>query len=79
MTIKEFMDSLPTFSQMERVRFFESCGLSIRIVRDGIFVEYTKQNKNRYCVMVFNPAHYEKEIKKAIQEVSNNILLTSAK
>ena len=79
MTIKEFMDSLPTFSQMERVRFFESCGLSIRKVRDGIFVEYTKQNKNRYCVMVFNPTHYEKEIKKAIQEVSNNILLMSAK
>ena len=27
MEIKEFMDSLATFSQMERVRFFESCGL----------------------------------------------------
>ncbi len=79
MTIKEFMDSLPTFSKMERVRFFESCGLLIRKVRDGIFIEYTKRNKQRYCAMVFNPTHYEKELENAKHEIINNILLKSAK
>ena len=79
MGIKDFMDSLPTFSQMERVRFFESCGLLIRKVRDGIFIEYTKPNKIRYCVMVFNPTHYEKELENAKHYLINNILLRSAK
>lgn len=66
---KEFMDSLPTYSQMERVRKFESCGLTISKCKDGVLIEYTKTNKDRYSAMVFNPTHYEKELEKAKYEV----------
>ncbi|MGN0961252.1 MAG: hypothetical protein ACI4PF_03535 [Christensenellales bacterium] len=77
--MKNFMDSIPTFSQMERVRVFNKCGLSIRQVGKGVFFEYIKLNKERYCAMVFNPTHYEKELKKVKDYLKNNILLRSAK
>lgn len=77
--MKNFMDSIPTFSQMERVRVFNKCGLSIRQVGEGVFIEYIKSNKERYCVMVFNPTHYEKELENAKHYLINNILLRSAK
>lgn len=77
--MKNFMDSIPTFSQMERVRVFNKCGLSIRQVGEGVFIEYIKSNKERYCAMVFNPTHYEKELEKAKHYLKNSILLRSAK
>ena len=77
--LKDFENSLPTFSQMDKVRLFQSCGLHIRKSRDGVYIEYIKKNKNKYCAMVFNPTHYEKELENAKHYVINNILLRSAK
>lgn len=77
--LKDFENNLPTFSQMDKVRLFQSCGLQIRKSRDGVYIEYIKKNKNKYCAKVFNPNQYEKELKKAKYELEDNILLMSAK
>ena len=78
MDVKEFIYSLPTFYKMYWLKTFNSYGLHMRKVNDGIYIEY-KTKKYRRGVLVFTLSQYNKVINNMKLEIKKYILYKFSK